>query len=241
MATRRTVELVTVRTLSPSVRAFEWRCVDGAPLVYVPGQWVNFHVPVAGNLVRRAYSIATAPSRERADRFEIAVTRVRAGVASLALHELATGARIEIDAAEGFFTRESAAGLPALFVGTGTGVCPLRAMIEAELREASGPPLTLLFGCRGEADVLYREDFERWARERPRFTWHVTLSRPAGDWKGRTGYVQAQLASLVRRVGEGASPHVYVCGLQRMIREVRRVLKDELAYDRTLIHSERYD
>lgn len=238
MTTRRVVELTESRQLSPAVHAFAWRCVDGAPLDYVPGQWVNFHVPVDGELVRRAYSIATAPDAARRDRFEIAVTRVRAGHASLALHTLAPGARIEIDGAHGFFTRESAPDAPALLVATGTGVCPLRAMIEDSLRAETGPPLTLLFGCRTEADVLYRDDFERWVRASARFAWHLTLSQPPPGWQGRAGYVQAHVASLI---GPGPRPHAYVCGLEHMIRAVRRVLKEELGYDRKLIHSERYD
>jgi NADPH-dependent ferric siderophore reductase len=34
---------------------------------------------------------------------------------------------------------------------------------------------------------------------------------------------------------------VYVCGLTRMVQEVRRVLKADLGYDRKQIRSERYD
>jgi ferredoxin-NADP reductase len=233
------VQLVGVRDLAPAVRAFTWRCVDGSPLVYVAGQWVNFYVPSgpAGDVLRRAYSIASAPHAECPDRFEIAVTRVREGYASRVLHDLAPGATLSIDGAHGFFTREHATREPALFVATGTGVCPLRAMIEDELRAASGPRIELLVGHRAERDVLYREDFQRWADEHPRFTWRATLSRPEGAWTGARGYVQEHL----RNVALPNGTHVYVCGLQKMIKEVRRVLREERGLDRRLIHSERYD
>lgn len=239
MPQRRSVELVQARDLTPSVRAFTWRCADGGPLAYTPGQWVNFYVPVPGpeSVLRRAYSIASAPDRMRPEGFDIAVTRVRGGHASCVLHGLEPGAVLEMDGAHGFFTRESARDQPALFVGTGTGVCPLRAMIEEELRADEGPALELLFGCRTEQDILYRADFERWARERPRFVWRATLSRPAADWAGAHGYVQEHLAGVAREPRR----HVYVCGLQKMIKDVRRVLKDDLGVDRRLIHSERYD
>ena len=237
MTTRRTVELVGVRDLSPWVRSFSWRCADRDALEYIAGQWVNFYVPVAGEPLRRAYSIASAPDPARRDHFDIAVTRVRGGPASSALHALEPGARLDVDGAHGFFTRESAATEPALFVATGTGVCPIHAMIEDALRAPTGPPLTLLFGCREEADVLYRDDFDRWAAADSRFSWHVTLSRPSASWTGRRGYVQDHLADCVAP----PQPHVYVCGLQRMIREVRRALKQDLGFDRRMIHSERYD
>jgi ferredoxin-NADP reductase len=239
MTTRRTAELLQARQLSATVKAFEFRCVDGAPLAFVAGQWLNFDVPTPQGVLRRAYSIASAPQQQAPDRFEIAVTRVRdGGSASRALHELAAGARLEIDGPHGFFTREQQRDLPALLVGTGTGVCPLRAMLEDELREPGGPPLRLLFGCRTEADILYGAELRAWAAEHARFALHVTLSRPGSDWNGLRGYVQHHLAQLI---DTAARPHVYVCGLNKMITEVRRTLKQDLGYDRRLIHSERYD
>jgi CDP-4-dehydro-6-deoxyglucose reductase, E3 len=238
MIARRTAELLSVQQLSSTVKAFAFRCADGQPLAYMAGQWLNFDVPTGQGVLRRAYSIASAPDPEHPERFEIAVTRVEdGGVASRALHALSPGAQLAIDGPHGFFTREQERAQPALLVGTGTGVCPLRAMIADELRAESGPPLTLLFGVRTEADILWRDQLEAFAREHPRFSLYVTLSRPSEDWQGLRGYVQHHLPRLIR------SPvaHVYVCGLTKMITEVRRTLKQDLGYDRRMIHSERYD
>jgi ferredoxin-NADP reductase len=235
----REVELVAAATLSATVRALTFRCVDGQPLGHVAGQWANFDVPTATGLARRAYSIASAPSVVHGDRFEIAVTRVEPGLgASQALHGLPIGARMGIDGPHGFFTREQEREQPALLVGTGTGVCPLLAMLEDELADGAGPPLRLLFGCRSEQDILYRDRLEAWAERHPRFRLDVTLSRPSASWTGRTGYVQTHIASLL---ADGSRPHVYICGLSKMIAEVRRVLKEQHGYDRKMIHSERYD
>ena len=239
MQNHRTVELLSARELSPTVRLLRFRTVDRAPLAFVAGQWLNFDVDTPQGVARRAYSIATAPGAERPDEFDIAVTRVDAGgSASLALHALAPGARIAVDGPHGFFTREDTRVQAALFVGTGTGVCPLRAMIEDELRSPSGPQLELLFGCRSQADILWGEELAQWAAQHPRFALHVTLSRPNAGWGGLEGYVQRHLAELI---DPAARPHVYVCGLTKMVSEVRRVLKDQLGYDRRMIHSERYD
>jgi CDP-4-dehydro-6-deoxyglucose reductase len=240
MAMQKTVELVEATALSPGVKAFTFRMLDGAPLEYAAGQWLNFDIPTQAGVVRRAYSIASAPDGEHPDRFEIAVTRVEeCGVASIALHDLALGARLEVDGPHGFFTREeNARALPALLVATGTGVCPFRAMLQDELRNPNGPPLRLLFGCRSEADILFRSEFDTWAATVPRFSLHVTLSQPSAAWSGLRGYVQRHLPVLI---DANAKPHVYVCGLTKMVSEVRRVLKDDLGYDRRWIHSERYD
>jgi ferredoxin-NADP reductase len=239
MTSHRTLELLSVQQLSPSVKALVLRCVDGQPLSYIAGQWLNFDVPTASGVVRRAYSIASAPNPEHPDRIEIAVTRVGdRGSASPALHALQPGARLEVDGPHGFFTREPTRALPALLIGTGTGVCPLRAMLEEELRQPDGPALELLFGCRTEADILWREQLQAWTKSHPRFSLHVSLSKPSAGWSGEHGYVQSH---LVRLIDPSARPHVYVCGLTKMVSDVRRVLKEHLGYDRKLIHSERYD
>jgi CDP-4-dehydro-6-deoxyglucose reductase, E3 len=36
-------------------------------------------------------------------------------------------------------------------------------------------------------------------------------------------------------------PHVYICGLQKMVNAVRDLLKAEMGLPRQLVHSERYD
>jgi ferredoxin-NADP reductase len=225
-------------TLSPSVKGLVLACADGQPLPYIPGQWINLHVPYDGVSDKRSYSIASAPSQAHPEQFEVAVTRVEEGSISLALHALPEGAALSFDGPYGYFTREGMEQLPALFVGTGTGVGPLRAMIQAELERDAGPPLTLLFGCRTQADILYREQFDALAKQHERFTFAPTLSRAAAEWSGRRGYVQMHLPELVEKLGR---PHVYVCGLSGMVNDVRAALKQQLGYDRKHIHTERYD
>jgi CDP-4-dehydro-6-deoxyglucose reductase len=239
MTGHRIVELLEAHALSPSVRALRFACVDGEPIGHVAGQWLNFDAKVATSVVRRAYSIASAPDAHHPEQFEIAVTRVDGGGgASRALHALEPGDRVEVDGPHGFFTREQSRHLPALFIGTGTGLCPLRAMLQDELADAHGPPLQLLFGCRTEADILWGDQLQAWAASHSRFSVHVTLSQGGASWPGLHGYVQTHLAQLI---DPSNRPHVYACGLTKMVSDVRRTLKQDLGYDRKLIHSERYD
>jgi ferredoxin-NADP reductase len=234
----RTVEVLRAESLSPSVKGLVLACADGQPLAYAPGQWVNLHVGCGGIVDKRAYSIASAPSREHPERFEVAVTRVEPGNVSISLHGLREGDTLEMDGPYGFFTRGGQEHEAALMVGTGTGVGPLRAMLQAELQQPAGPELTLLFGCRTRADLLYVREFEALAATYTRFSFEPTLSRADTEWQGRRGYVTAQLPELVARAGR---PHVYVCGLSDMVNDVRAVLKQSLGYDRKRIHTERYD
>ena len=220
------VRLDNARMLSPSVRELVFSRHDGQLVDFIPGQWVNLMLPHEGGELKRAYSIASAPRGSSS--FEIAVTRVAGGPGSEILHHLETGAELRAVGPSGLFTRDAADLSPALFVGTGTGVTPLRSMIEAALASGSTAPLWLLFGVRHESEIL------------PTVRVFVTLSRPGEGWAGRTGYVQTHLPAIWAELAR-PDGHVYVCGLERMVKAVRDIARKELGVDRKHVHQERYD
>lgn len=234
--------LVSAKMLSPSVREMVFEKIGAEKFLYDAGQWVNLVLPLADGEVKRAYSIASAPSDS--PRFEIAVTRVSGGAGSQYLHDLHVGATLRAIGPQGLFTRDIADESPSLFVCTGTGVTPLRAMVHAAVRAGARVPLWLLFGARYEADILYKEEFEALAKLHPNVRYEITLSQPDASWKGRRGYVQAHVPELFRElkdVSSPAAPHAYVCGLQRMVSSVRDLLREQLGADRKHVHQERYD
>lgn len=235
---RRRLELVDAKALSPEVRWLAFRRVEGPPLEYLPGQYVNLFGNGLPDGAFRSYSMCAAPSAHDPDRIELAVTHVATGAMSRALHAMPIGTIVEADGPWGLFTLERAPReAPKLFVATGTGVTPIRAMLEAELTR-DGARATLLFGCRSRADVLFRDEFLRWAEQHPGFRYEVTFSQDESFSFGRCGYVQSHLRDVLASL-PGA--HVFVCGLRAMIDEVRCALKDDLAIDRRCIHTERYD
>jgi ferredoxin-NADP reductase len=236
--------LVRARSLSPSVRELAFERVDGTPMVFDPGQWVNVILPVAHEAARetkRSYSIASPPDDSPA--FEIAVTRVQGGVASNWLHSVELGAVLPFTGPQGFFTRSPATEAPALMIATGTGVTPMRSMMTAAAIAGSRGPMWLLLGVRREEDLLYADELTAMAREHRFVRFEATLSQPSPRWSGRRGYVQTHVpqlwADLVRC--STSTPHAYVCGLQRMVGSVRELLRNELALTREQVHSERYD
>lgn len=231
--------LDAIAELSPSVRSFTFRSADGAPLDYLAGQWMKLYLP--GGL-ERDYSIASAPvpaGEVGSDSFELAITRVEGGAGSTALFALEPGAQLDALGPNGLFVREDRhRDLPAIYVATGTGLAPIRAMLHEELRRDEPHAQVLLFGCRTEADLLYRGELELLATEHARFRYLPTLSRGSDAWSGRRGYVQSHLAELRRELGDA---HLYVCGLSKMIDDTRALLKGELGVDRRFVHTERYD
>ncbi len=265
--------IVRGRALSPSVRELTFERTDGQPVAFEPGQWVNLILPAPPSTpggepsaLKRSYSIASAPAG--GSTFDVAVTHVQGGPGSTYLHEAPVGATLSCIGPQGFFTRAATTAWPSLFIATGTGVTPMRSMIQAALAHDSAAravtavttaattattaptsmaPLWLLLGVRREVDVLYAEEMAALAAEHPRLRFVPTLSQGSSDWTGRRGYVQTHVKALWAELAAAAThaglepPHAYICGLERMVGSVREVLRVELGLPRQQVHSERYD
>lgn len=231
------VRLARSRMLSPNVRELAFERVDGVTFDFRAGQWVSLILPLPEGEGRRAYSIASAP--DGTPGLSVAVTRVQDGPGSTFLHELPEGGIVRAIGPQGFFTRD--ARHPTLFVGTGTGVTPLRSMILDALAAGDASPLTLLFGVRFPEDRLYLEELEELADRHPNFRVEHTLSKPTRDWTGRQGYVQAHVEELWRDLEGSGPPHAYICGLERMVGTVRDLLRKQMLVERKHVHTERYD
>lgn len=232
----RKATLVLARNLSPVVRSLVFDVGPAAGFLYAPGQWVE--IAVSREHPRRAYCLACAQDPDRPQRFEVAVTRVEGGSTSAALHALQVGAEVEVRPPRGAFLRREPLDRPVVFVATGAGVAPLRAMLMQELRKASGPPLALLFGCRTEGDILWGDELYEWEQIFPRLRLEVTLSRASVGWRGRRGRVQEHLDELITGVTDA---EVYVAGVSAMVDDVVARLRSDLRVPRCAIHHETYD
>ena len=224
-------KLVAFRDLSPAVRHFVFEA--DAELRYEAGQFVSFTQRVAGKEITRAYSLASAPSS--GNRFELCLNLVPEGKLTPHLFSMRIGDAIAMRPPLGTFTLRHP-GRPAIFVATGTGIAPFRAILEEHLSETS-PDTTLVFGARHESGLLYRAEFEALSARFPQFHFWPTLSRPEPGWAGRSGHVQAHLAEAV---ASRTDLDFYLCGLKQMVDDVRIILKG-MGFDRKQIFYEKYD
>lgn len=233
------VRLASARTLSPSVRSLTFEPVDGG-FEFRAGQSVQLTVPTSGGLaMRRPYSFASAPRAAAPGRFEIAVTKVNGGPASTALHALPIDGEVVAEGPNGGWLsrRPDERGLRTLLVATGSGLAPLRALLQEELTSRDGARLGLLFGCRTEDDILWRDELSVWSKAHERLRIGITLSRPGPGWNGRVGHVQQHLPELVREIEPEL---VLVCGLSAMADDVERELREQGVPD-DVIRTEAFD
>jgi len=133
----------------------------------------------------------------------------------------------------------------AIFICTGTGVAPIRGFIQwlfANAERSQGHEFWLVFGTRYEADIFYRNFFEKVAQQYSNFHYMPTLSRPGDSWPGSRGYVQEHVRAIVESLpAERCSElNAYICGLNNMVKANRQLLA-EMGLDKKSVIYERYD
>ena len=204
---------------------------------FVPGQWLSVKAYTPdGEDMTRAYSVASPPSANGHVAF--CLNRVQDGFMSNYLCSLNAGAAIAFQGPFGNFILHPPLR-DTVFIATGTGIAPFRSMLHwllAERDRHQGQQFWLLFGARCERDIYYREEFERLAAKHANFHFLPTLSRGEAQWKGLRGYVQEHLTEIV---GTRTDMHAYICGLDKMVKANRELLKS-LGWDRTSIRYEKY-
>ena len=232
MADHFTLRLVDSYMLAPTVRHLIFERVDGQPLAFVPGQFLQVHFHYEdGTPTKRSYSVGTVGDGSGpVQRIEIAVSYVDGGAATRLLGELQAGQTIEASGPYGRFCLQDGDTHPRyLLLATGTGVTPYRAMLplfERLLGKGDGREVVLLYGARNETELLYGEEFEAFAQRVPGFTFHGCLSRQPRDVprpNDRSGHVQSVLAELQPRAERDIA---YLCGNPNMVDAAFAALKE---------------
>ncbi|MGH8373422.1 MAG: FAD-binding oxidoreductase, partial [Gammaproteobacteria bacterium] len=185
--------LQSSRMVTPRVRQLSFRRADGAPLPYVPGQFITLHMPWQDMELRRSYSIATIPGS--ADEIQIAATYVDDGRATRMLFDMLPGAEVNATGPFGRFVLRDDPPARYLLIATGTGVSPYRAMLpqlKTLIAEKKHTAVVML-GVRGPDECLFGGDFIEFAKENPGFEFVANYSRRVSDpaqAHERKGYVQ---------------------------------------------------
>jgi NAD(P)H-flavin reductase len=128
-------------------------------------------------------------------------------------------------------------GNDIIVVAGGLGLAPLRPVIYHVLgnRERYGK-IAVLYGARGPAEILYRQELEGW-RRRLDVDITVTVDHAAADWRGNVGVVPALIA---RTPVDPDQTVAMVCGPEIMMRFTIDALRQRgLATDRIFVSMER--
>lgn len=186
----RTGRIVDIRSFTDKDKFFRFELADGRNIAYKPGQFMELSIFGVGEA---PISICSAPG-SRGD-LEMCIRNV--GDVTAAVHALDVGDSVGLRGPFGNgFDMESVAGMDVLFVAGGLGLAPCRSFILAALneREKFGN-VTIFYGARTPADMLYGDDLKVWAKRKD-CNFMMTVDRADENWKGNVGVITTLFRKL---------------------------------------------
>lgn len=228
-----TVPLVSIEPVTPRSRLVTLG-LEGHTFDFRPGQAVV--IGASGVQSRRPYSIACSPERaSETGTLELLIALEADGTLGPHLPETTPGTPIDVEGPLGtFFFPLDLPNQRLLFVAGGTGIAPLRAMIDHVLRDRSAEStgssaatpakadasakagISLLYSARNSEEFAFKDEL-RGYEARARLELHCTVTRDDSTWAGGRGRIGR--SHFERIVHDPANTLCFVCGPRAMVAE----------------------
>lgn len=189
--------------------------VDGTtPLDYRPGQYMNVYLEDGST---RSFSMASMPDGCIID---FHLRRVPRGLfTDRRLARLKPGDLLDVALPLGSFFYRKQDFRPLLMVATGTGLAPIKCILQSLMDDPDCPPIRLYWGMRNKSDLYMHGEILQWRDRFCEFEYIPVLSRPDAGWCGRRGYVQH---AVEEDLDDFSGHAIYLCGSPAMIHDARR-------------------
>jgi CDP-4-dehydro-6-deoxyglucose reductase len=204
---RKTDDVIVMQLQLPANDAF----------VYRAGQYVEF---ILRDGARRSYSMANAPSHGAG--VELHVRHMPGGrFTDLVFGSMKEKDILRIEGPMGSFFLREESSKPMVFLASGTGFAPLKALLEHMQHCGITRPVTLYWGGRRPAD-LYMDDWlqaQCGAMPHVHYVPVVSDALPEDAWQGRTGFVHR---AVLEDFADLSGHQVYACGAPVVVDSAKR-------------------
>ena len=221
-----TVQKIVKETSNAVSIAFEIPEGLNEEFQYKAGQYITIKKEVAGEEVRRAYSLCSMPN---SNEFKVAVKAVDNGTFSVfATTILKEGDVLEVSKPEGKFVLETSKNTSNNYFGiaAGSGITPIMAMIKEVLNNEPKSTFTLLYGNKTESETIFKSEIDALIEEFPStFKVQYVLSREDQEQAlfGRIDTANLNFV-LKNKFKELQFNEVFICGPEEMINTSKETL-----------------
>ncbi|MET7639303.1 globin domain-containing protein [Streptomyces sp. NPDC005438] len=214
-------EVVSHQMRTPDIAVLTVR--PDQPYPFLAGQYASVETPWWPR-VWRPYSFATAPSSDGLLTFH--VRAVPAGWVSNALvHRARAGAVIRLGRPTGSMTVDHRSDSGLLCLGGGTGIAPIRALVEDVAHHGRARTMEVFYGARHRADLYDLDSMVELERRHPWLSVRPVLAEGAGGLDCPSGQaLRGQLPEAVRGFVPRGSFDAYLSGPPGLIRSGRDAL-----------------
>jgi CDP-4-dehydro-6-deoxyglucose reductase/ferredoxin-NAD(P)+ reductase (naphthalene dioxygenase ferredoxin-specific) len=209
--------VAAIEDVTHDIRRLELEIESGGPFTFSAGQ--HARLKFAPGIPERSYSMSNRPDEAK---LEFLIRLVPNGRASgYVFMNVRAGAEVIVSGPVGnAYLRPKHAG-PILAIAGGSGMAPIKSIIETALAEDPGRVVHCYFGVRDERDVYWEARLLELAALHPNVRVHIVLSQPSAATSRRTGTLAQAVAEDFEQL---ESFKAYVAGPPGMVESVQREL-----------------
>lgn len=217
-------EVREVIRMTHDITAVRLKVLGGGPYDFSAGQFADVEFP---GLPSRQYSMANRPDQGL---LEFHVRVVPGGRVSTYVNtQLQAGTPVQVAGPGGTaYLRVKHTG-PILAIAGGSGLAPIKSIVETALHEQLTQPIHMYFGVRDERDIYLEQHFRTLAFQYPNFRFTPVLSEAGsciqdGAQPGierRTGFVTDAVREDFPSL---AGFKAYMCGPPPMVEAAQRLM-----------------
>jgi ferredoxin-NAD(P)+ reductase (naphthalene dioxygenase ferredoxin-specific) len=185
-----TCRVVGLAQATHDIRIVRMAVEKGGPFDFSAGQYASV---AFDGLPGRDYSMANRPSEAELE-FHIRLTP-GGTVSPYVADTLAAGETVKVTGPYGASHWRTNHRGPVLAVAGGSGLAPIKAIVEEALATGAKQAIHLYLGVRAERDVYLEDHFAALAQKYPNLSVTVVLSEADGPTERRTGFLADAIAA----------------------------------------------
>jgi ferredoxin-NADP reductase len=203
---------------------YEFQFAPDRPFAFYPGQyleWTLAHEGPDNRGNRRYFTIASSPTEPDVRlgvKFYKPASTFKNSLANMNVNDILSASHISGD-----FTLPKNKKQKLVFIAGGIGVTPFRSMMHYLLDAHDTRPVTMLYSCKTESELAYKNIFDRAANELGTKVIYTVNEKETTDPSIREGMIDAQL--IEKEIPDYRERTFYISGPHGMVEEFKKTLR----------------
>ena len=193
---------------------------------YEAGQYLSLEANINGEVVRRSYSLCSAPHQAKAT---VGIKKIEGGTFSTYANDvLKVGDALMVAPPEGrFLFTPNDEHQHLLLFAAGSGITPLFSILKSALEKTHNTSVQLVYGNKSAEESMFKADLEVLEKAYPnRLSIHWIYSQ-SNESNALFGRIDASTALYALNQGKSSPTTVYLCGPEAMIHLVKETLVEK--------------
>lgn len=231
--------VIQMEALTDDVMRLVLQLPASQPVNYYAGHYLDV---ILKDGRRRSYSMANPPQENNQIELHIrhlpggAFTDHVFGATEPAMKERAM---LRTEGPMGSFFLREESSKPLIFLASGTGFAPIKAIIEQMQAQNMQREVRFYWGGRRPKDIYMMEQAQQWAQTLPNFSFVPVVSEALAEdnWTGRTGFVHH---AVMEDIPDLSGFEVYACGAPAMIENAQRDFVAQCGLDEAVFYADAF-